>query len=294
MRADLESLRAYLDNIKQKYIEPLERGLDQLESIAKGAQSAKSFDDYSSMINELNHAEKSSLAVGLNILIVTLNVPDLWVSEVLEESVPYIYVSDQYLVDELAVDGKVQVGHFVLSPLETLKCNLVDYVKNTDYATTNTAGVTIAADGSALMNERKGNNGELPYVPSTNLSFAVKRGLINGKASWVDEEKAVACETIGAVAQSQPARGVRLYGSNNVKQTYYDLTKNGVLSLEANNIVTTEIATNEAKPYSMVKRSVLGVIYAGTPTENGHATTKKYVDDLIAELRVEIEALKNS
>lgn len=37
-------------------------------------------------------------------------------------------------------------------------------------------------------------------------------------------------------------------------------------------------ATNEAKPYSFVKRSANGVIYTGTPTEGKHAATKEYVD----------------
>ena len=50
------------------------------------------------------------------------------------------------------------------------------------------------------MNEKLGKYGESPYVPSNRLSFAVKRGLINGNAPYTDEEKALARETIGATA----------------------------------------------------------------------------------------------
>lgn len=40
------------------------------------------------------------------------------------------------------------------------------------------------------------------------------------------------------------------------------------------------MATNEAKPWTVVQRSTDGVIYVGTPTANNHATTKAYVDGL--------------
>jgi hypothetical protein len=47
-----------------------------------------------------------------------------------------------------------------------------------------------------------------------------------------------------------------------------------------------------AKTSTVASRGANGTLYVGTPTADNHATTKKYVDDLIAELRAEIEALK--
>ena len=101
-------------------------------------------------------------------------------------------------LSELQIQNDLRLNDLKIQA-ERVKTEDAGYVKFTDYATTSTAGVTTAADQSLLMNERNGKNGELPYVPSTSLSFAVKRGLINGKASWTDEEKAKACETIGAL-----------------------------------------------------------------------------------------------
>ena len=57
-----------------------------------GANKAVSFVNYSSMITSLNTLSNTSYSVGQNIMIVTLNVPDLWVSEVAETSVAYTYV----------------------------------------------------------------------------------------------------------------------------------------------------------------------------------------------------------
>lgn len=183
-----------------------------------GANKAVSFVNYSAMISSLNALANTSYSVGQNIMIVTLAVPDLWVSEIAEESVAYTYVSDDDFVNELNTNGSVQVGYYKLSALETQKVDLTDYVKNTDYATTLKAGVTISADDSALMNERYGKNGEMPYVPSIRLSFAVKRGLINGKCNWTDEEKASARGLLGAVGSTdyatQTKAGLITFSSN--------------------------------------------------------------------------------
>lgn len=51
-------------------------------------------------------------------------------------------------------------------------------------------------------------------------------------------------------------------------------------------------ATNEARPYTLVERTAGGVIFVGTPTADAHATTKAYVDGLIAGLQAQIDALK--
>lgn len=97
-----------------------------------GANKAVSFVNYSSMITSLNALGNTAYGVGQNVMIVTLNVPDLWVSEVLEESVQYTYVSDEDLVNELAQNGSVRVGYYVLSALETQKVDLTDYAKTED------------------------------------------------------------------------------------------------------------------------------------------------------------------
>lgn len=97
-----------------------------------GSNKAVSFINYSSMITSLNTLANTSYSVGQNIMIVTLNVPDLWVSEIAEESVSYTYVSDDDFVNELNSNGFIQVGYFKLSALETQKVDLTEYAKNED------------------------------------------------------------------------------------------------------------------------------------------------------------------
>lgn len=92
-----------------------------------GANKAVSFINYSAMISSLNALGNTSYSVGQNIMIVTLAVPDLWVSEVAETSVAYTYVSDDDFVNELTTNGYVQVGYYKLSALETQKVDLTDY-----------------------------------------------------------------------------------------------------------------------------------------------------------------------
>ena len=114
--------------------------IDTVESIAKGAGQARSFGDYATMVEALNALPSDVYKIGQSIMIVTLNVPDLWVSAIAEESVPYTYVDDETFAEAIKTNGSVQVGYYVLSALETQKVDLTDYVKNTDWPENTVAG----------------------------------------------------------------------------------------------------------------------------------------------------------
>ena len=182
-----------------------------------GANKAVSFINYSSMISSLNALPSTSYSVNQNIMIVTLKVPDLWISEITETSMPYTYVSDTDFVSELEANGFVQVGYFKLSALETQKVDLTDYVKNTDYAEVNkyglvklgnyaSSGFEVKNDGTlgvyyARANDLK-NKTNNTVVTAYNIPRAVKEGLIdaeNGgvKGEWTNEERAKARQTLG-------------------------------------------------------------------------------------------------
>lgn len=109
--------------------------VDEVENIAKGANQAVSFENYSAMIAALNTLGNSVYNVGQNIMIVTLEVPDLWVSGTIETSVAYSYTSDDDFVSDLKANGSVQVGHYILSALETQKVDLTEYEKSSDVDT---------------------------------------------------------------------------------------------------------------------------------------------------------------
>ena len=109
--------------------------LDDVESIAKGAQQALSFFNYKTMITELfkwDYGQRKR--IGQSIYIGTLNVPDLWVSDILnhqmfdhEDYGNYVYTTDEDFVKELTENGYVQIGVVAVSALETGKVNLENY-----------------------------------------------------------------------------------------------------------------------------------------------------------------------
>lgn len=51
---------------------------------------------------------------------------------------------------------------------------------------------------------------------------------------------------------------------------------------------TQPMVYTKASDWSVAQRGDGGVLFVGTPTKDGHATTKKYVDDAIAALRAEL------
>lgn len=123
------SLKASVDTLITD-IEELKLNTKTIEYIAKGAQYAKTFQNYEFMINELNLTEKNEYKIGDNFYIHTLDVPDIWVAYCTGSSVEYIYTSDEDFVADLkSSTAGVQVGHYYLAPLETAKVDLPEYVK---------------------------------------------------------------------------------------------------------------------------------------------------------------------
>lgn len=97
-----------------------------------GANKAVSYGNYSTMITALNSLSRDVYNIGQNIMIVTLDVPDLWVSAVSSNKNTYTYTSDDAFVSALKANGSVQVGYYKLSMLETQKVDLTDYAKKTE------------------------------------------------------------------------------------------------------------------------------------------------------------------
>jgi hypothetical protein len=100
-----------------------------VEEKLKDYNTAISFDDYQSAISYLNAEVSTTYKVGANVLIRTLEVPDLWISEKASSKFTYTYVSDEEFVEKLKTDGKVRLGYYWVSALETQKVDLTDYAK---------------------------------------------------------------------------------------------------------------------------------------------------------------------
>ena len=118
-----------------------------------------------------------------------------------------------------------------------------------------------------------------PIVPAR-LDYAVKKALsdckLSGDDAWTEEEKAKALDTLGGLMKpSKPSR-------------------NSVVTFNGDEIVkTTQLVHESATPWSVPCRDNNGEIATGTPTADNHATTKKYVDDLVNSAKDSI-SLKDS
>lgn len=111
------------------------------KSIAEGANQALSYGNYQTMITAFNALANNVYNVGQNVMIITLEVPDLWISSIESTSQAYTYTTDEAFTTALSTNGYVQVGYYKLSALETQKVDLTNYVKDTDYAASNKGGV---------------------------------------------------------------------------------------------------------------------------------------------------------
>lgn len=108
-----------------------------------GASKAVAFKSYNELQLFLNGNTNNNIYnVGQSIFIETLNVPDLWVSEIADFPENYDFIDDERLVNDLKTNGTVQFGYYILSPLETQKVDLTEYVKKDSIATINGQSIT--------------------------------------------------------------------------------------------------------------------------------------------------------
>lgn len=129
--ADLNSKQDKTDNTLETDNKQIPSAINEVNSIAKGAQRGISYGDYETMITAFNALASTVYNVGQSVYIVTLDVPDLWISDIESGSVPYTYTTDEAFLTALQTDGYVQVGFYKLSALETGKVDLSAYYTKT-------------------------------------------------------------------------------------------------------------------------------------------------------------------
>jgi len=156
--------------------------IDLNYSLAKGTQKAISFSDYQTMITRFNTLGKDYYNVGQSVYIVTLNVPDLWVSGMGESSSTYTYVDDATFINDLQTNGYVQVGYHRFSMVESKKTNSPDIHVGPDAPTDNTevwidtddTDIDIPSKTSELVNDSGFVNADV-----NNLNNYYKKSIIN-------------------------------------------------------------------------------------------------------------------
>lgn len=123
------------DNSLQTTNKTVVSAINEVNSIAKGANQALSYTNYSAMVTAFNSLASTVYNVGQNVYIETLEVPDLWVYKIESSSSSYTYTTDAAFISALETNGYVQVGYYKLSALETQKVDLTGYAKTTDIPT---------------------------------------------------------------------------------------------------------------------------------------------------------------
>ena len=178
-----------------------------------------------------------------------------------------------------------------------------ELVKFTDYATESKTGVvkTSKAHGTSMdvggliktepalpATIELQANAHQPIVPKY-ISKAVKVGITTNTEEWTDEDKAKACETIGAVNKKYVDDGFVAKHTPTTKSTYWLY---GVQCLADGRTV------QGARQASATKRAdcipiygVNGQLQVGEPAADYHATPKSYVDGLIAEKDTELAVI---
>lgn len=164
----------------------------------------------------------------------------------------YTHVTQQYVDEQVAA------------------IDLTDYVKNTDYAQANND------TGGVVRMAKNGNYGL--YMANDSTTIAISKAT-NGE---LDAKSSI----------FKPVVAANLDYAVKVGLTTNTETLTAEEKAAVQKWLGMTMATNEAKPWTVVQRSTDGVIYVGTPTSDGHAATKGYVDDLIAELAARIAVLE--
>ena len=156
---DLEDKQNIEDNNLETTRKTIVGAINEVNDVVKGSNQALSFANYSTMVTTFNSLDDDEYHVGQNLYIVTVNVPDLWISSVESTSSTYTYTTDSAFISALETNGYVQVGYYKLSMLETQKVDLTNYVTNTDYASQGTAGVIKTNANYAI--ETNSSNGNI-------------------------------------------------------------------------------------------------------------------------------------
>ena len=194
-----------------------------------------------------------------------------------------------YGVASLDADGKVPKGQLPEGIVgeEALK----DYVKFTDYVTASKAGAVkvnqvygIAAGVSGTLYIRSAyvadiDKKESEYLPITTKfqDYAWKKSATTNTEEWTDEEKASACETIGAVKAITQKSGLPWVYIKNADGTQNTL-----------NIVSEwDDASSGIPKYFMDSDENGNLVYMQLsvnpiPTRRDSATSKEYVDEAVA------------
>ena len=134
-----ETFQTATDNSLDTTSKTVVGAINEVNTVAKNANIAKGYTNYSALITELNSASATAFKVGQSLYVQTQEVPDLWIISIESSSSTYTYTTDAAFITATAASGGQQVGYYKLAQLETQKVDLSNYVQKT----TTIAGVDL-------------------------------------------------------------------------------------------------------------------------------------------------------
>lgn len=267
----------------------VKKALEEAKERGELSYTCKTYADYAEMVNELNAMQSDVYVEGQDIRILTLDVPDLWVAYVDRDFVEYTYTDDNAIIEALNANGFIKIGYYRLGALETQKVDLLDYVKNTDYATqtapglvkiNSSLGLYVSPDGQVSIVQAANKviddkaNKFQPITPY-NLDYAVKTGITTNTIELTEDEKAAAREWLGTIKKPEKDIGgyVRVPIVNHTGADSY-------LRVYATPL-----------QYALAQYREGGVLTSNTPIEDIHVANKKYVDDALGDIESALDEL---
>lgn len=187
---------------------------------------------------------------------------------------------------------------------QKVEIDFTDYVKNTDYATKDKGGVVRTDNSFGVSTTYAGNQGFLSTVPASKnditgktetycpitpklLDHAFKAAATDNKETWTDNDKAKACETIGALKNPNKKGNYYIVGiASSGEQTTFSIAN-----------VPANAGVQSIPWYFRDDHAVLDSVpetqgfslYTCTPKKPAAAANKKYVDTTFGDY---VSALK--
>ena len=200
----------------------------EVQEIAAGKAKTFPYDDYQKFVAATNALPKTAMNVSDNVLIKTLNVPDMWVTRVNAVSTQYVYTTDQDIIDKLNTTYGLTVGYFTFSQLETTKVDLEPYQTKTDNTLVTSDKTVVGA-----INEVKGVADGATTKSNTNA--AVIKDIQDGNVAVGEAKKVQNSLWVGAHINSDAGRIESLHaydGSSLQKISFADQDFTGVDTTE--------------------------------------------------------------
>ena len=270
----------------------LEHRLNMVEAVARGAQQSLAFENYQEAIEYLNNLPYMQLSIGQNIYIRSLNVPDLWVFNTIDIPYSYPYTNDQNFITYISSKWGGQVGHYILSPLESSKSVI-----------TNDASSQVLAGGV----HQSVWNADTKLDKVTSVTGGYYAYAINGSgdqiivrySSGAIPDALALRDNAGAISVGEPVSGNNATTKNYVDSNF--VTKNApkgtavkLYGETSEGSVVHRLVNTAATPTqgTIPIYRENGTLAAGTPTETYHAANKGYVDNgFLAKTTVTSEML---